>query len=375
MRPRPPAATRLPALTLPTRCCATGTPRSTSAAAWPPACPQGVPHATPRPLRPSTPIRYLHLRLRAGQVGMDDLRPLAGENLPVTGSLDAQLQADGPIHALAGSGWVELDNGSVYGEPMARIRAQGNIANQTIDLTSLTVSEDAGKIAATGSYDLSSRHFQLDAKGEGIDVARIETLRRHGLAMTGKLGFTVQGTGTLDDPRLEAHATLAGLALSGEPLGSVELTAHTANRSVTYDLTTRLEAAELTAHGQTALSGDYATQAKLDFSRFNIGALFRLAHVKGLSGESALAGTVTLEGPLARPERYAWRGPPAGTGGHGLRRSPEKRGRRPSHPRPCHPPSRSFARNRRADRSARPGQPVAQGQAANWTLPPAERSI
>jgi translocation and assembly module TamB len=243
----------------------------------------------------------LHLRLRAGQVALDDLRPLLGENLPVAGSLDAQLQADGAINALAGSGWVELDKGSVFGEPVARIRAQGNIANQIITLTSVTVSEEAGRITATGSYDLSTRRFQLDARGAGIDVSRIETLRRHGLAMTGKLGITVQGTGTLDDPRLEARATLTGLELSGEPLGSVELTARTANRSVTYDLTTRMEAAELTAHGRTALGGDYDTQAQLDFSRFNIGALIRLAHIKGLNGESALAGTVNLEGPLARP--------------------------------------------------------------------------
>jgi translocation and assembly module TamB len=242
----------------------------------------------------------LHLRLRAGQVGVDDLQPFIGKTFPVAGSLEAQLQLDGPLQALGGSGWVELDKGSVFGEPVARLRAQGNIANQMIDLTSLTVSEEAGKIAATGSYDLQSHRFQLDAKGAGIDLARIEWLSQKGLAATGKLGFTVQGSGTLDDPRLEAHATLPGVALSGEPLGGLELEAHTANHAVTYDLTTRLEAAELTAHGQTELTGDYATQAKLEFSRFNIGALLKLAHVQGLSGESALAGTVTLEGPLAR---------------------------------------------------------------------------
>jgi translocation and assembly module TamB len=92
------------------------------------------------------------------------------------------------------------------------------------------------------------------------------------------------------------------LTLSGESLGNLELAAHTANRAVIYDLTTRLEAADFSAHGQTALTGDYATQAKVEFSRLNIGALFKLAHVQGLSGESALAGTATIEGPLARPE-------------------------------------------------------------------------
>jgi translocation and assembly module TamB len=244
----------------------------------------------------------LHLRLSAGKVGLDDLRPFTGPNLPATGSLDAQLQLDGPLHALDGSGWVEMDKGSVFSEPVDRIRAQGTLANQTINLTSVSVSKEAGKIAAAGSYNLSSHFFRLDASGAGIEVARIEALRRMGVAVTGKLGFTVKGEGTPQDPRLEVHATLPGLTLSGESLGNLELAAHTANRAVTYDLTTRLEAADFSAHGQTALTGDYATQAKVEFSRLNIGALFKLAHVQGLSGESALAGTVTVEGPLARPE-------------------------------------------------------------------------
>jgi translocation and assembly module TamB len=81
----------------------------------------------------------VHLRLRANQLNMQDLRPFTGPNLPVTGSLGAQVQVDGPLHALVGSGWLELDNGNVYGEPVSRIRAQGTIANQAIRLTSVTV--------------------------------------------------------------------------------------------------------------------------------------------------------------------------------------------------------------------------------------------
>jgi translocation and assembly module TamB len=245
----------------------------------------------------------LHFRLHAARVDVGDLRPFTGQDLPVAGALDAQLQVDGPIRAPAGSGWIEMDKGSVYGEPVDHLRAQGTLANQTLKLTSVTVNEAAGKIAATGSYEFPSHRFQLDAKGAGIDVARIEWLRRKTLALTGKLGFTVTGSGTLDDPHLEAHATVPSLALNEEPLGGLELRAHTADHAVAYDLTSRLEGAEFALHGQTALAGDHATQAKLDFSQFNIAALFKLAHLQGLSGESALAGTVTIEGPLARPEQ------------------------------------------------------------------------
>jgi translocation and assembly module TamB len=245
----------------------------------------------------------LHLRLRANKVDMSNLQAFSSRSLPITGAIDAQLQVDGPLHALGGTGWVEMDNARVYGEPFGRIRAEGSIANQTIKVSSLAVSEAGGRIAATGSYNLPSRRFQLNATGTGIDMARIEGLRKKGLAVTGKLEFSVDGTGTPSDPRFEAHATLSSLALGGEPMGELDLKAHTANRAVTYDLTTRLETAELRMHGQTALAGDYATKAKLDFSHFDIGALFKLAHVQGISGESALAGTVSVEGPLARPEQ------------------------------------------------------------------------
>ena len=244
----------------------------------------------------------LHLRLSASKVSLDDLLPLTGQNLPFTGQLGAQLQLDGPVRALGGSGWAELNDGSVYGEPVGRIRAVGTMANQVVKLASLTVAEAAGIITATGSYELNSRRFLLDARGTGIDVSRIECLRRQELAVTGKLGFTVAGFGTPDDPRLEARATLSNLALGGEPLGGLEFVAHTANRSATYDATSRMETAELILHGQTALSGDYSTQAKLDFSQFNIGALLKLAHIEVLNGESALAGTVTVAGPLAKPD-------------------------------------------------------------------------
>jgi translocation and assembly module TamB len=244
----------------------------------------------------------LHLHLRAAKVGLDDLLPLTGQNLPLTGALDAQLQVDGPIHALGGSGWVELDGGSVYGEPVARIRAQGAMANQVVRLPSVTLNGDAGTIAATGSYDLNSRRFQVDAHGSGIELAKISALRRQDLSVTGKMNFSLTGAGTPDDPRLDGRAALTSLALGAQSLGSLDVVAHTANRALTYNATSRLAGAEVDLNGQTALSGDYATQAKVEFSRFNIGALLEMAHVPGLTGESALAGTVTLEGPLARPE-------------------------------------------------------------------------
>ena len=245
----------------------------------------------------------LHAQLRASKLDMQTLLPLVGSTLPITGQLNAQLQADGPLNTLGGSGWVELNNAVVYGEPIARMRAQGSITGEVLHLNSITVNDDAGAVAATGSYDLQSKQFHIDAHTNAIDMARVEHLKQAGLNVTGNAAFTITGAGTVDDPRLQMQATLSKLTLGGEPVGRVDITAHTANRTAYYDITTALDSAALKAHGQTALSGDYETQAKLDFSQFNIGALLKMAHISGLTGESSLAGTVNVAGPLAHVEQ------------------------------------------------------------------------
>ena len=244
----------------------------------------------------------LHARVSAAKVASEELLPLVGKKLPLAGQLSAQLQVDGPIHALDGSGWVQLDNGTVYGEKVSRIRAQGKIAGQVIQLDSVTVNDQGGKLSASGSYNLNSRQFQIDAQCAGINLASIQHIRDSGMAITGKLAFTLSGSGTLDDPRLQGRGTLSGVTLRDEQLGNIVIQAHTAGHTLLYDLTSHFETAALSAHGQTTMSGDYETQATLNFARFDIGALLRMAQVPGLTGTSSLAGTVTIQGPLARPK-------------------------------------------------------------------------
>jgi translocation and assembly module TamB len=246
----------------------------------------------------------LRAHVRAAKADLGDLLTLAGQTLPLTGTLDAQLQANGPVRALDGSGSIDLDGATAYGEPITRLRVQGTLTGEQLKFASINVSAPPGNLSGSGSYDLKSRRFQVDAKGAGIDIAKIETLRRQDSGATGTLSFSVSGSGTLDDPRLEAHATLSSLSIGGEPLGALVFTGHTANRSATYDATTRLEGAQLDLNGETTLSGDYATKAKVSFSHFDIGGLLNAAHVQGLTGQSALAGAITVEGPLAHPLEF-----------------------------------------------------------------------
>ena len=245
----------------------------------------------------------LHLHMNAGNVGADELMPFIGKSLPVTGQLSAQIQADGLVHALDGSGWVELSQATVYGEPIARIHAQGKIAGHTVQLASFTADDPSGSVRGSGSFDWDSHQFQMKAEGANIATGRIAVLRQAGIDATGNLGFSIDGSGTLDDPHLQVRGSVTSLVVSDEPVGDLQFDAHAANHTINYNLATHFASASFAAHGETALDREYTTHAKLDFSEFNIAALLKMAHISGLTGASDLAGTVTIEGPLAHPDQ------------------------------------------------------------------------
>lgn len=263
-----------------------------------------APHSARSLGRPGFDARsVVHANLLATEVNVEDLQPFVAEKLPVSGFLSAHLEIDGPLEALGGAGWVELEKGVLYGEPLTRARAQGKMVGRLAEIDSMTMTGGAGTIAGSGSYDLHSRQFKIDAHGSALDIAKIQRIHQLGTELGGSFGFTLTGSGTFDDPHLDAHATLSDLEISGEKLGSINVVAGAANRTLTYDLTSRLETAELVAHGQTALHGNNETQATLNFSRFNIGALLAMAHINGLTGESDLEGAMSIAGPLAHPEQ------------------------------------------------------------------------
>lgn len=240
----------------------------------------------------------LHLILHAAHVSMDDLLPLLNQTVPISGTLSTDFHADGKFNALAGAGSAELTAGVVYGEPVSRLQAQGSLTNGLLHFTSISATSPAGSVAASGSYDLNSHRFQIDSKGAGIDVAKIQSLRQFDNEFTGSLEFSLNGSGTLEDPRIEGHANVSSLTIGGQSLGLLTLQAHSDEHGVVYDATSGLEGADLKLHGRTELKEGHPTQARVDFSHFNIAAPLRMAHFPALNGESSLAGVITLEGPL-----------------------------------------------------------------------------
>lgn len=253
----------------------------------------------------------LHARFDASGLETAELEPflaqMGGPKLPVSGILNAQIAADGPLHSLSASGSLAMEQGSLYGAPISNLRAQGGFTGQVLKLSSARLNAADGNISGTGSYDFKTGHFQIDAHTTNVEIAQIGAIRDRGVDATGKLELTLTGSGVWSDRpsglHIDGHATVTSLVVDGERFGTLQATAHSTGPLVEYSATTQLDKAPLALHGQTELHGDYPTHAQLEISQFDLGTVLRMAHMDPFNGQSTLAGTVSINGPLTHPDR------------------------------------------------------------------------
>ena len=249
----------------------------------------------------------LSLKANAQQFPISQLLPIANLSAPIDGKLSTQLDVQGKLKNLTGSGSVDLDKVTLFGESVDHVHANGTIGGQQIKVASLIAQQSPGKgggqMTANGGFDLAHRTFQVDARGSAIDLGNIEQLKDAGISITGKLGFTAIGDGSISDPHLVTRATFGSMTIAGEPVSDLQLSATARQHSVTYDLSSHQPTGEFSAQGETRLDGEYYTQAKLQLSKFDVGALLKLLNVTGINGQSNLEGSATISGPLLHPEK------------------------------------------------------------------------
>ena len=240
-----------------------------------------------------------------------DLLALAGQStLPVTGTLNVNATVGGTLGNLNGGGHLAVTGGQVYGEPYKSLNADLTFAGQDVGASRFTFLIGGGQITGNGGYNLTSKRFHFETQAAGLDLDNFKALKKSPLLVHGQLAFNAQGSGTVQAPSVQAALHLTRLAIAnpaGGPAstGEIDLTAHTQNGALLADMDARLSGADAKLHAQTSLSGDYTTQATLTLANLDINPFLQLFNVSGVKGDSIVAGTVTVNGPLTKPKQLS----------------------------------------------------------------------
>jgi translocation and assembly module TamB len=234
-----------------------------------------------------------------------DLLAMAGQDLPITGNLNFQAHAGGTLGDLTGGGELTVQGGAIEGQPYHSLVATVSLSGQTIHLAKLTFLQDGGSVVGNGTYNLKTQNFLGNLDGTNFELAHFPQPRDPRLSVGGAVKFDAHASGTIDSLSVLAGVHLRDLVLGGQPAGALEVVAHTQGSIVYFTAQSSQASAQLQVKGQTALHGDFPTQANLVLTNLNIAPFLRAFRVQNVTGNSSIGGTIDLAGPLREPKQFS----------------------------------------------------------------------
>jgi translocation and assembly module TamB len=245
-----------------------------------------------------TNVSQFQVDLDASQLNIADLAKLAGQQLPITGTLTAGIKLHGTELNPIGNGSMSVAGLVAYGQPVtsAKIVFAGTGDDAHADLTAQLPS---GSIQSTVSVRPKEKTYTAKLTAAGIRLDKLQALKARNVDATGELSLNASGQGSFDNPQLDATLTIPQLLLQKQTITGLNLHMNVANHVANATLATSAVNTNIQAKAKVNLSGDYLANATLDTQVIPFEpllAIYAPEQAANLSGQTEVHAT--LHGPL-----------------------------------------------------------------------------
>lgn len=241
----------------------------------------------------------LHLDVLDADVA--EAAKLAGVDRPLSGTLGFSINLSGTRHSPHGEGHFEVRQGSAYGVSIPSFTGDLQLADNEIELNHLEARAYNAALSGRASINTATRDIQLSVDGRSIDLARFPRLQSNRFALDGVADFTARLTGTSQEPTVDMHVHVKGLALDKERVGDFYLDAVTHGRSLDLKGHSDFDQSSLNIHGTVDLERDFPADLNLDFQHLNIVSLLSIYLPGKITGHTPVGGAIQVRGPLRKP--------------------------------------------------------------------------
>ena len=261
-----------------------------------------------------TAASRLDVTAQARQSPLEGIRDALGVSYPVRGSMDGTVTFKGTPANLRGRGQIAIRRGEVAGEPFDLVRITAAIANSVLDFANIEVTKGQGTLAGQGRVDLARHNFSVDFHGEKLRLAGFEHLNfpaRSKLAhktiqgLQGTAEVHLRGSGTLENPHLQAEVDVPDFEVAGVSAGRLEVTAGIEGRDarLSAKVAGPQASAAFTASARTVGDWPVRFSGKLDRFRIDTG----IEWVANLTSKARLSasGVFKGSGSLRKPSTLA----------------------------------------------------------------------
>jgi len=156
-----------------------------------------------------------------------------------------QIKITGIPHAMSGSAEIRLGPGRLGGEPLESMIARATFAGSKVNIESVDARLTAGHIVGSGTYDTTTKDFDLQGRAEGVQLSRVLALTGQPQLsnISGTADFNAHIIGTFPAPNFSNYQiTFDGqgrnVVINGRPAGTLALVGKTENKQLSITLTT-----------------------------------------------------------------------------------------------------------------------------------------
>jgi translocation and assembly module TamB len=245
----------------------------------------------------------LDATVQLANASVEDVLQIAGQQqkYPVTGTIAINAKTTGTLENLNGQGKITLTKGVAYGEPYDSAVVNLAVQGQDFEASQVALSLHGMQITGNGGYDIKSKHLHAHVEGKNLVLSKFVTIQKATPNADATLTLVADANGTMEQPGLKATAKLTGITADGKALGDLSADMHSEGSLLSYTAQSTLVGAKIDALGQTQLTGDYQTKAKLTVAGLDLSTAMALFSPGSVKAQSTLGGVVTVSGPLKTP--------------------------------------------------------------------------
>jgi translocation and assembly module TamB len=246
----------------------------------------------------------LDAKAQLGNAQLVDVLQIAGQQgkVPLTGTVALNAHAVGTLRSLSGGGHLSLMNGVAYGEPYESAAADLTVQGKDLEASNVVLKLHGMQIAGNGGYNMGNERVHGHIEGHDILLSKFETVKKAKSDVDGVVNLVADANGALTQPGLKADIKLNGVTYQGQAIGEAAVEAHSQGDTVYFSANSALVEAKLDASGQTRLTGNYQTQAKMSVAGLDIGKPLAMFGPGTMKAQSLINGTATVSGPLKTPK-------------------------------------------------------------------------
>nr|MBA2525348.1 hypothetical protein [Pyrinomonadaceae bacterium] len=227
--------------------------------------------------------------------------------------VSGQIQIAGIPDAMSGSAELRFGSGRLAGEPLESLVARATFSGSIVNIENVDAKLGAGRIVASGTYNTSTKDFDLQGRAEGVELSRLAALTNKGIGpvLTGTADFKASMSGNFSAGDFSGfQITFDGqgqnVTINGRPAGTIALVGRTENKQLNVTLTSGLLGTPQVISAQVNLADEkLPATIETTFNNAELSNLFSIILPQGtvkITGRAT--GSLKATGPLVDEDGY-----------------------------------------------------------------------